>query len=82
MDGYVIAEITESFDFECQRASSNSIDRMLMRLGQIQETGVDVLTSRICLAGIKEMLTKMDYTSSIEDVKYVCSVLDWDLKPL
>ena len=53
-----------------------------MRLGQIQETGVDVLTSRICLAGIKEMLTKMDYTSSIEDIKYVCSVLDWDLKPL
>ena len=53
-----------------------------MRLGQIQATGVDMPTSRIRLASIKEMLTKMDYTSSIEDVKYVCSVLDWDLKPL
>ena len=80
LDDYVTAEITESFDFGCQRASANSIQRMLMRLDKIQETGVDLRTVRICPADIKEMFTEMNYTSSIEDVKYICTLLHWDLK--
>ena len=51
-----------------------------MRLDKIQETGVDLRTVRICPADIKEMFTEMNYTSSIEDVKYICTLLHWDLK--
>jgi hypothetical protein len=77
LDDYVTAEITEQFDFESIKASTKSIQRLYMRLHEIPKTGVDMDTARICPADIKEMFTAMNYTASINDVKYICSILEW-----
>jgi hypothetical protein len=79
MDDYVTAEISEFFNFDATSETPKCIERMYMRLHLIQKSGVDMTTVRICPADIKEMFTEMDYTASIDDVKYICSLLDWDL---
>ena len=79
IDDYVTAEISESFNFDAHSETPKCIERMYMRLHLIQKSGVDMNTVRICPADIKEMFTEMDYVASIEDVKYICSLLQWDL---